>query len=102
MAEFVTFGGQTVNVNFIVRAEWKVAADGRAVNVHVYLNDGHQLCCPYGDANCKKFADLLGFGEAYAAWPKQKEKADAALLKQQADAKAAQLARQQRGRYQTA
>ncbi len=91
-AKFVTFGKQTVNVNFIVRGEWAIAQSGRSVNVHVYLNDGHQLCCPYDDPNCKKFADLLGFTTHYADWPKQKAAADAAYHKAEADKKAAALA----------
>jgi hypothetical protein len=101
MADFVTFGKQTVNVGYIVRADWEVATSGRSVQIHIYLNDGHHLVCPFDDPNCKKFADLLGFGDRHAAWPKEKAAADAAFAKQQAEAKAKQDALRQR-RFQPA
>ena len=96
--EFIQFGIQSVNLAYIVRADWKVASAGRTANIHVYLYDGHQLCCPYTDPQTKRFAELLGFGEVYAAWPAQKKKADDALTKKQADEKA-RLEMRRRGQF---
>ena len=76
--KFIKFGKQTVNANNIVRAEWQVADHGgRSVILLLYVSDGHIMSIPYDDPICKRAAELLGFETEYAAWPKQKQAADA-------------------------
>lgn len=95
---FVRFGTQSINVKHIIRAEWKVSAEahGRHATLHVVIADGHQLIVSCDDPQCKKFAELLGFNEEHAGWPKAKAAADAAYAKAIADQKAAQEAARRR------
>lgn len=90
---FIKFGKQTVAADKIVRADWDVAQSGRSVMLLLHVSDGHIMSIPYDDPVCKRAAELLGFGEEYAAWPKVKAAADAKYKAEQ-DQKEAERKRQ--------
>ncbi len=90
---FIKFGKQTVQSANIIRAEWEIAQSGRSVMLLLHISDGHIMSIPYEDPICKRAADLLGFTDEYAAWPKQKVAAEAKFKAEQ-DQKEAEKKRQ--------
>lgn len=74
---FIKFGKETVQADHIIRAAWEVATGGRSVLLVLVVSDGYRMAIPYDDPICKRAAELLGFADEYAAWPKAKAAADA-------------------------
>ena len=74
---FIKFGKQSVAAEKVVRAEWETDQSGRSVKILLHLSDGYIMAIAYDDPICKRAADLFGFTDEYAAWPKAKASADA-------------------------
>lgn len=87
---------ESIQTSHIVRTEWCLAAAGHDGNLQLHLTNGQMRSIPFGFPEFQAAAELLGYKDLLAEWPKKKAAAMTAIAKAKEDrdkAKSRQLQR---------